>query len=159
MAELSIRNRQLPIQKVTALRVDQGLAATAAAKRNGADDVFIQVGQDQYVASGRGLALRGVKAGDSVTLDGKAGKVVLVDRQLNSFKDGLTAWPGLAVGGLGAAWGLVGFAQGMLTGATFAGLGLFLAVGAVAVGAAINLAPAAYGALRKVDYEAIGQAK
>lgn len=151
MSDLSIKNRTLTPARVTKLTPGQELAAFAAAQKNGADDVVFKVGGDHYMASGRGLALRGVKADDAVKFDGKQGQVVMVDRQLNSFTEGLVAWPGLAVGGVGAAWGLIGFAQGMLTGATFAGLGLFLAGGAVLAGLAINLAPAAYGALRKID--------
>ena len=91
-----------------------------------------------------------MKPNDPVTLDGKPGKVVTTDRQLNTFTKGLIAWPGLVVGGI-AAWGMVGFIQGVLAGANLAGIGPILAAGGLVVGAAINLAIGAFGALRPVD--------
>ena len=151
MSNLSIKDRTLTPARVTKLAAGKEMEAIAAAQKNGADDVVFKIGEDHYLASGRGMALRGVKPSDAIKLDGKQGQVVMVDRQLNTFGEGMLAWPGLAVGGAGVAWGLVGFAQGLMTGATFAGLGLMLAGAAAVVGLAINLAPAAYGALRKVD--------
>lgn len=153
MSQLSINNRTLTPARVTALRPGQELSAVGALKGNGADDVLFKVGNDTYLASGRGLALRGVKTGDTVKIDGKVGQVVMVDRQLNSFGEGLLAWPGLLVGGGGVAWGLIGFVQGILSGATFAGLGILLAGAALVAGVVINLVPAIYGAVRKPDYE------
>ncbi|MDB5101183.1 MAG: hypothetical protein JWM80_5604 [Cyanobacteria bacterium RYN_339] len=151
MSNLTIKNRTFTPTQVTKLPAGQELSAMGAAAHNGADDVLIKVGQDHYMASGRGLPLGGVKTNDVVTIDGREGRVVAVDKQLNSFKEGILAWPGLAVGGLGAAWGVGGFIQGILAGANMAGLGLIIAVGAVVLGVAINLAPALYGAFRKVD--------
>ncbi len=150
MSDLTVANRRLTASVV---KLPQGLdaAAAQAIAKNGADDVVIRIGADTFVASGRGLALGGVKAGTAATIDGRAGQVVQVDKQLNSLGEGLRAWPGLAVGGVGAAWGLVGFAQGVITGANMAGLGLILAAGAVVLGVAINVVPALYGHFRKVD--------
>ena len=150
MSDLTIKNRHLTPAKVTKLAAGQELSAMGAASKNGADDVLVQIGQDHYLASGRGLNLGGVKLNDKVTLDGKQGRVVAVDRQLNTFMEGMLAWPGLAVGGVGAAWGIGGFIQGVLAGANMAGIGIILAGGAVALGLAINLAPALYGTFRKV---------
>jgi hypothetical protein len=151
MSDLTIKNRTFTPAKVTQLPADRGLAAMGAAQKNGADDVLIQVGKDQYLASGRGLPLNGVKTNDVVRFDGKEGRVVAVDRQLNSFKEGILAWPGLAVGGLGALWGVGGFVQGVIAGANMAGLGLIIAAAAVVVGVAINLVPALYGHFRKTS--------
>jgi hypothetical protein len=154
MSQLSINNRQLSPARVTALKPGQELSAVAAVKGNGADDVIFKVGNDTYLASGRGLALRGVKAGDPIKLDGQVGQVVTVDRQLNTFMEGMLAWPGLVVGGGGAAFGIAAFVQGVLSGATFAGLGIMLAGAALVAGLVINVAPAIYGAMRKPDYDA-----
>lgn len=151
MSDLSIKGRVLRPTQVSSLPADRSAEKIARLGENGADDVVVRVGDELKVASGRGLALRGVKPGDAVTLDGKAGQVVQVDRQMNTFGEGMLAWPGLAVGGVGAAWGLVGFAQGVLAGANMAGLGLIIAAGALVAGAAINVVPAIWAATRKVD--------
>ena len=150
MSDLTVGNRRLP---VAVTKLPQGLDAAAAQQiaKNGADDVVVRVGADTFVASGRGVNMKGLKPGAEVKVGGQVGQVIQVDKQLNSFGDGMLAWPGLAVGGVGAAWGIGGFIQGLLAGANMAGIGLFIAGAAVVAGLAINLVPALYGHFRKVD--------
>lgn len=152
MSEITVRNRVLHPAQVTKLPAGKAADALGAIAKNGADDLLVKVGEDTFQVSGRGMALRGVKPGDAVTLGGKAGKVQHVDRQLNSFGEGMVAWPGLAVAGVGTVWGAVGFIQGVMQGSAFSGLGIMLAGAALVAGLVINLAPAAWGALRKVEY-------
>ena len=157
MPEITVRNRVLSAEHVVKLPAGKGAEVLGAMAKNGADDVMVKVGEDTMVFSGRGMALGGVKAGQEVRVGDQVGTVLHVDKQLNSFMDGMKAWPGLAVAGVGGAWGLIGFAQGVLAGANMAGIGLIIAAGAVVAGVAINLVPAAYGALRKVDADAVGR--
>ena len=62
------------------LPADRVLAASRGLEANGTDDVIIKVGDSYHIASGRGLALRGVKPNDPATLDGRPGNVVATDR-------------------------------------------------------------------------------
>src|SRR5688500_12255055 len=123
MPTITIAGKALAVDTLTPLKRGQELAALEAARQNGLDDVVIRIGEDAFVASGRGLKLGGVKPNAAVTVDGRVGNVVGTDRQLNSFKEGILAWPGLVVGGGITAWGLIGFVQGVLAGANMAGLG------------------------------------
>ena len=151
MANLTVQGRALPVRQVAAIRPGDEAASLRALQKNGADDVVFKVGADTYVASGRGLALKHVRPNDEVSLDGRKGRVLSVDQELNSFKEGILAWPGLAVGGVVGTFGMAGFVQGILAGANMAGLGVIVAAGGLALGLAINMVPAAYGALRQVN--------
>jgi hypothetical protein len=151
VANLTVQGRSLSGGHVKTVKPGDEAATLRAIQKNGADDVVFKLGNDTYVASGRGLALKGLRPDDAVNFDGRTGKVMTVNQELNSFKEGLLAWPGLAVGGALGTLGLGGFVQGMLAGANMAGIGVIIAVGGLALGLAINLVPAAYGALRRVD--------
>jgi hypothetical protein len=154
VANLTLQGRNLPVRQVAAIPAGNEAAALRAIQKNGADDVVFKLGNDTFVASGRGLALKNVKPNDEVTFEGRTGRVLSVDTELNSFKEGILAWPGLAVGGVVGTFGMAGFVQGLLAGANMAGLGVIIAAGGLALGLAINLVPAAYGAWRKVSFGA-----
>lgn len=151
MANLTVQGRSLPVGHVKTVKPGDEAATLRAIQKNGADDVVFKLGNDTYVASGRGLALKGIRPDDAVSFDGRTGKVLSVNQELNSFKEGLLAWPGLVTGGAIGTLGLGGFVQGLLAGANMAGIGVIIAAGGLALGLAINLVPAAYGALRRVD--------
>ncbi len=154
MPEITVRNRPLAVQAVVPLRKGEELAAARTIRENGADDVIFKVGEDHFVASGRGLALKQLRPNDTIVVGGVDGRVVHVDQQLNSFGEGMRSKIGLITGGVVAAYGMAGFIQGVMAGANMAGLGIIIAVAGVALGVAINLVPAAIGALRKVDFDA-----
>jgi hypothetical protein len=153
MSDLTIANRRLT---ATVAKLPQGLdgAAVTAIAKNGADDVVVRVGSDTFVASGRGLNLDGVKPGAPVTLDGRAGQVLQVDRQLNTFVEGALAKPGLVVGGFSLLAGSVflSSASGFML-----QLGLLGAVTGVISAVMLNIGPALNGHFRKVDVDAVGK--
>lgn len=159
MGNPTIDNKTLNASTVVKLRHGQEIAAREAAKKNGADDVFFTLGRDSYVASGRGLNLKGVAAGTKIRYNGQEGTVTAVDNQVNSAKEGalkVVTPVAVAVGGATGGGAFVGGALGGLASAGAAGaavgavvVGAYaLAAGAVAVGGG-----AAYGAFRKADSE------
>ena len=154
MSDIVVRNRPLPVQSVVPLRKGEEIAAARTIRENGADDLIYKVGEDYFVASGRGLDLGKLRPDDVIQVGGKEGRVVHVDQQLNTFWEGARSKIGLITGGGIAAYGVFGFVQGLMAGANMAGIGLIIAAGGLLVGAAINLVPAAIGALRKVDLDA-----
>ena len=135
MSDLTLNNRALGTTNINTLnflaeatvhriRSGQELAALKTAKENGADDLFFSIGQDTFVASGRGL--EGIKRGDSIFYKGRRGVVTVVDDQINTAKEGaaVTVIPAI---------GLIGSPMGVIPAGIVVGLG------------------ALYGAIRKVS--------
>ena len=142
-------------ESVTKLEPGTEQAAIAAAKKDGADNVFVQIGKDTWCASGRGLD-KPFKAGkgDTVTLFGDEGKVIATDYQTNSFRSGakLGAFSSLGVvaaagvtGTILAAKGATGFLVGLAKHSPKVALGV----------AAVTLGAGLYGALRTAHYDAV----
>lgn len=151
MTTLNVGGRDLHVTRIEAVKPGLEAAAFKRAEKNGADDVIFTIGTDTYHATGRGMKLGKIQPNDKVTLEGREGRVLAVDNQINTFMEGMTALPGLIVGGSIGAFGVAGFVQGMMAGANMAGIGLILASAGLALGLVINLVPAFYGALRKID--------
>jgi hypothetical protein len=151
MSKLTVIGRAIPQASVRPLEAEQVLATAREMKTNGADDVIIKMNDAYHIASGRGLALRGVQPNDPVTLDGRSGRVVTTDRQLNSFTEGLLAPPGLLIAGGFAALGTLILAAGLLGGVSLAGLAFSIAAPGLAVGLGINTVVGLFGAARRVE--------
>lgn len=152
MSDVIVNNHAIQPKALVRIKPGQEQAAIAAAKKNGLDDAFFKVGNDTFVASGEGLALRGAKAGDTVFLDGKRGQLVATDRQLNTFGEGFKNPAGLLVGGGGLAWGVVTYVTSL---GAWKGLGVAIGLAGLAAGAVVNMFPAAFGAFRKKDEKAL----
>ena len=95
--------------------------AMAAAKKDGADNVFFKMGKDTFVASGRGMERFGrASKGDAVQLVGEQGvygergTVIGADYQRNTFLEGAKLTGSIALGAVGATGitGLVLAAKG-----------------------------------------------
>jgi hypothetical protein len=126
--------------------------AMAWTKRNGADDLIIQTTDSKFlVGSGRGVNLKGVKSGDTVSVNGVVGKVVGVNSEINTFGDGFKAKPGVAIAAVPTAFGILGFLQGLLARDNMAGLGLVIAAVGSIPGLITMIGTGAWGAQRKVD--------
>jgi hypothetical protein len=161
MSEIKNQPNPLAGAAIHRIRPGQEVAALETAKKNGADDLFFTVGKDTFVATGRGLPLKGVKPGDAITHEGRQGIVTAIDNQVNTAKEGALAVlkpSGLAAGGATAAGTLVGKGLGGFFGASGAGA----AVGAITVGVYAGIAAglavgggALYGAKRGIDTESI----
>lgn len=82
----TIKNHPMPVT-VQRVRAGQEAAATTAAKKNGMDDLIFKVGNDTFVATGRGLAFAGLKEGGTVQTSAGAGRVVKIDNQVNTGWD------------------------------------------------------------------------
>ncbi|MBI6546797.1 MAG: hypothetical protein HY692_08380 [Cyanobacteria bacterium NC_groundwater_1444_Ag_S-0.65um_54_12] len=103
MSEVLVGGKKLDNPVLIKLNPGSMAHAKIAAKRNGADDVFITVGKDLFVASGRGWDLKGgIANGTTATVNGKPGKTIASDNQLNTASEGFRqAWksgfsPGLS---------------------------------------------------------------
>lgn len=97
-------------------------------KGDGADEIVYKQGQDVYMAVGRG-DLRGVKAGDKVTVDGAEREVLYVSNKSNTKAE------------MGVKGALMAVVPGALIGACAAG------IAAVTVGGAAAIAAGAIGGL------------
>ncbi len=153
MSDLIINGRVTQPHDVLRLKRGQEQAAIAAARSNGADDVFFKLGDDTFVASAASMKLTGTKAGGVVYLDGKKGQVVAVDNQLNSLSEGLLHPAGdvVAVGGI-----VYGVATAIKYAATgWGGLGLLYGLIGVGAGLAINLVPTLIGRFKTKDFDAL----
>jgi hypothetical protein len=167
MADMMVLGKQIGAPALVKVRAGKEDQALVIAKKNGADDVFVRVGKDTYVASGRDFDAKTVKAGHVVKVGDIEGVITSVDDQINSFKDGgqFGAPIGLGLGALAgvgtALWAsasvpaLVGpiggfmapfVAMGVLGMALGAGAGAFLAV---AGGLAL------WASKRKIDLDAM----
>jgi hypothetical protein len=153
MSDLIINGRVTQAHDIVRLQRGQEQAALAAAKANGADDVFFKLGDDTYVASAASMNLRGTKAGQNVYLDGKKATITAVDNQMNGLGEGLLHPAGDAVAVGGIAYGLFTFAKYAATG--WGGLGVAYAGAAAVAGLAINLVPTLFGHFRAKDFEAV----
>ncbi|MFN3430391.1 MAG: hypothetical protein ACK46X_10595 [Candidatus Sericytochromatia bacterium] len=98
-------------------------------KRDGADQIAYKRGEDTYVAVGRG-DLRGVKAGDQVTVDGDKLEVLYVSNKPNTEAE---------IGGKGKLLASA-MLPGSLIGACAAGLGAVIVGGPVAIAAGRSVA-------------------
>ncbi|MBM3267253.1 MAG: hypothetical protein FJZ01_06360 [Candidatus Sericytochromatia bacterium] len=116
------------------LRPGAEAPAIAAAKQNGAEDVFVRIGEDTYVGSKR-VGGSPVKSGQAVELAGRIGKVIAVDDDQRGKREFTRVSVELvsAVAALGA--GLFGFTALLvgLSGAGFLALGLGVLLMAAAV--------------------------
>ena len=137
-------------------------------KKNGLDEVYFNAGGKDYVAYGKGMSVDKLKA-SSITLEGKAAKVLDFNNEINSAGEGALKAPVKAagfvlegVGALAGAYGTIatygvacGVGSGMASGAAimmggaFIGAGVVLGAGIAAGGGAL------YGALRHADYGSI----
>ncbi|MBM3266438.1 MAG: hypothetical protein FJZ01_02215 [Candidatus Sericytochromatia bacterium] len=115
-AALTAGGRSLAPASIVKIQAGREPGAYEAARRNGLDDVFFRIGQDTYVASGRGLSPEGARVGANVQFGDRQGQVVRVDQEVNTASEG--AWMGIRYAGLGAAIGILG--QGALAVASLA---------------------------------------
>jgi hypothetical protein len=134
-------------------------AAKRVAPRNGADDLFFAVGPDLYVASGRGMKLRGLEVGATFDANGQGARVVGLDDEPNTVSEGvrqaLRSRDVIDLGVAGLVSGLpIGALLAILVGVKLApGAGAFLAMTgtllgtALAAGAALLLIGVGCGAL------------
>ena len=168
MSTLNVNNQTLNAQSVLKIRQGQELAARETAKKDGADNVFFKVGNDTYVASGKGFNLKDVQPGAKFEFNGKQAQVVSIDSEVNSAKDGLLRMkkPATWMVGTGAAVGTVGGLASSLFQSVFAGRtlgallpvlkGIGMAGGAMAaVTGVVAGISAIRGATRSQDYEAL----
>lgn len=161
MPDITPSVQSLKAQSVVRVRPGQELAAAQTAKKNGADDVFFTIGQDTFVASGRGMALKGLKTGSAITHEGRQGTVTMIDNQVNTAGEGalkVLKPITIAAGGATAA----GAAGGSFLGGLASAGGAGAAVGAAVVGiyaagvAAVAVGGGAlYGKVRDVDLESM----
>ncbi|MEB3187383.1 MAG: hypothetical protein VKP72_08090 [bacterium] len=183
MATLNVTNKSsIHLPEPMKLRPGTEKAAAAAARADGADNVFIQTGRDTFVSSARSLDLRDLKVGDVVTLEGRPGRVILVDDEANRPREAArkafdrfvdAARPivaGSSLIGAGATGYImantaatVGYGSGLsVAGAGVVGLGAgaltagaYALAGATVAGAAVISSAAVGTAFKKVDTEAL----
>ena len=175
MPTLSVQtNQPLFPRNTSRIKAGQEIAAAEAARKDGADNLFFRVERDTYVASGRGMDLQKLKAGDGVVFDGRRGTVVTVDDELNSAGDGIrqvgravdrgtkvTGASGGVAGAILAAAAVqttTGFGAVLAPVAIAGGVGLGVGAGLLVGGAAgtvVTAVSAARGALKRADLEAL----
>lgn len=99
MSDLRVDGRRIKPEVVAKLHPEMVQQAKGAARANGADDVFFAVDADTYVASGEGFS-KGIQVGDEVRFEGRTGRVVDVDNEINTAMEGVRAHlsPGLVAG-------------------------------------------------------------
>jgi hypothetical protein len=127
MQKLTVANKSLDVYRT--VQVNPAIAQNLSQldklnKRDRADQVAYKLGEDTYMAVGRG-DLRGVKAGDKVTVDGAQREVVYVSNKVNTEAE---------VGGKGKLLASA-LLPGSLIGACAAGLGAVIVGGPVAIAA------------------------
>jgi hypothetical protein len=129
----------------------QERAVMDAAKKNGADDVLLKVGNDTFLASGRGLPIGRVK--NTVTLDGREGRVLDKNAELNTFGEGMRQRLGLWFAAPMVLIGsLVELSPGLGGGMTLRGAGLmFGIIPGLLLGLVSNVPSALRGAFRKIE--------
>jgi hypothetical protein len=173
MANLTLRNgRSLQDLTIFRLRPGQEAAALQAASKDGADNVFFQAGRDTFVASGRGLDLSRLRAGDPIAAGDTTGKVIALDDEVNSASDGVnrvaekvtSRIKAASMGGAVLGTGLVAAASApelsvttgvfMAWGGAAMG-GIAIGVAAGAVGAVVTGVAAAKGAFNHADMQAM----
>ncbi len=140
---------------VVRLRKGEEFRAEAAARKNGAEDIFVSVGQDTYVASKR-IGGSAAKPGLAAALGDKAGQIVRVDDDQSFKREGLSG--GIkALFTIGAALvGVCGFTGVLvgLSGAGFAAIWVGVVVIAAALGVAVLGQVAADWAVSRVGKQA-----
>jgi len=136
MNNIIVNNQSIENVRVYQLKPDQLLAAKEAAKKDGLDNVFFEVGGDTFVASGAGVdpLLRGIKKGDPISFQLKQGKITHLNNEMNSVGE-LTA----KNSALGAFFG---GSSGLLA-TTTVGLAAFFPIALIAgaTGGKVNLIP------------------
>lgn len=82
-----------PLDASVLVMLDRGKekAALEAAKTDGADNVFFKIGDDMFVASGKGMDLKGIAPGKAFTFDNQQAEVVEVDDQIGTASEGAAA--------------------------------------------------------------------
>ena len=116
-------NKSLDVYRTLPLRQDLAKSPDLLDKinkRDGADQLVYQRGQDTYIAGGRG-DLRGVKAGDEVTVNGEKLSVLYVSNKSNTKAEAGKTAP------------LKALIPGALIGACAAGLAAVIVGGPVAI--------------------------
>jgi ABC-type phosphate transport system permease subunit len=146
MSQIQVNGASLKVsmREIKPESIDQ---AIANAKKNGADDVFLKIGDDVFQASGRGLpmdVLNNKKA--VVTVGDRVAKVIATDSQLNSFGDGMAHPLGIGAGILTAGFSVYQMWKGNLGGL----MSLLVGIPFIAFGV-FNAIPAVYGAFRRVN--------
>src|SRR3989338_9444203 len=104
MTEFTIQNKTFNVSNVLKLKSDRGVDALAAAKRDGADNIFFTVGNDFYVATGTGLDLKEIITGIPFSFRGKEARVTSVDDQINRASDGFYHLQWFLLGGTAIAF-------------------------------------------------------
>src|SRR5690242_929333 len=85
----SVNLNEMKPQSVLKIRQGMELPAMETAKKNGADDIFVKMGNDTYAVSGTGFHVKDLHLGDKVTLNGQQAEITFIDDQINSAMDGL----------------------------------------------------------------------
>jgi hypothetical protein len=181
LATLNVTNKSsIHLPEPMKLRPGTEKAAAETARTDGADNVFIQAGRDTFVSSARSLDLRDLKVGDAVTLDGRPGRVTMVDDEANRPDEaasrafnriGEAARPIVAgstvAGGVASGIILADAAATVGSGASAAAavavgsgvgavtVGAYVLAGAAVVGGVVAATAAASAAFKKVDTEAL----
>jgi hypothetical protein len=157
MSEINVNGRSIHAPFFNKVKQGKEEQAKQISKKDGLDDVFLKIGNDTFVASGKGLDVKGIKAGDPVKVDGREGTVVSVDNKINSAKEGAlamlapTAVSG-AVGGF-AGFHYAMFSEGIMIAAPISGGLAAAAFGAAVLAGTVVLGGAAYGTLRPTHPE------
>lgn len=154
---------QLNARDIFPLRPDSKADAIAAASKNGADDVFFQIEDQLYVASGENFDTDALDIGSQVQYRGQTATVAFIDQEANSFTEGLKASLGssaaLGVGAGAVVGGTLGyFATGWSPGKTAAKAGLEIGVKIAAATSFASLTVgAAKAAANQPDYSVLHQ--
>ncbi|MBM3266440.1 MAG: hypothetical protein FJZ01_02225 [Candidatus Sericytochromatia bacterium] len=159
MSTITIAGTTLQPTRLVKLDPANDLPARDLAKGNGADDLFIKVGGDTYVATGRGLPLSGVKKGTAVKVGERYGVVTAVDAQLNSAGEGARIGLWTAAGTFVVSFPLILFIS-LLGSPALLPLGAVIATSLVltALGGLLGgAAGALFGAKRPVDTDTFEQ--
>jgi hypothetical protein len=147
---------------VVKLRPDMVEAAIAESPENGADDIFFAIQKDTFVASAKGVD-SDVLPGEEVEYQGRSGRVLYRDEQVNTAWDGVKAafstGKNVELGILGVGTAL-GVGAGMIPGAQMA---LPYIAGGVALASTVDffgtvigaVGMAAYGAFRDADLDSL----
>lgn len=112
MSNFSVKHSYVKPEVTVKLDPGQALRAVEAAKTDGADNLFFEVGTDTYVASAKNLAIKTLKADDQFEFQGQPARVLAIDNESKPVTTigvvAAFAGGGLVGAGAGATAGIAG---------------------------------------------------
>lgn len=122
MSTLTVGNKTIEAS-VIKLRKGEELKARETAQSDGQDNMFFEIGNDTYVASGLGIHVHDPKQRTHVTFNGQRGEIISAN---NEQDDKGSMWFTAITGGLGTLVSLAGgAAMGGGSGLVLGAFGLF----------------------------------